>query len=645
MSSRLWRAVAIGFVLSCSKGSSDAGPTGPAPAASVTVTPTVASIWHGGAQQLTATVKDAAGNALTARTVAWSTSNPNTAVVNRSTGVVTGMADGTATITATVGEQVGTALVTVTTPVATVNVAPYVASIPIAATQRFLAILKDVAGNTLEGRSAVWSTSDASIAAVNSVTGIASGVAAGTAMISATAEGKTASATLTVTTPVASVAVSPSSASILVGGQQQFAATIVNSLGIGLIGRVATWTSSNPNIAFVNSYTGVVTGMADGTATIVAAADGRTGSATVTVSTPVASVTVAPGSTNLLVGTTQQYAVTVSDANGTPLAGRPVAWSTGDASIAIVGSGTGIATAVGAGTTTITATCGGKTGSGTLTVPNPVASVTVTPASVSTWPGGTQQFSATLADASGNTLTGRTVAWSVSNPNIATVSSSTGLATGVSDGVVTVTASAEGKTGSATLTVSTPVASVTVSPSAPSVVAGTTRQLAATVKDAAGNTLTGRAVTWSTGNASVATVNGATGVVTGVSSGITTISATSDGKTGHATVTVLAPVATVTVSPATASIAAGGTQLFTATLKDADGNTLTGRIVTWSTSAMGVATVNSSTGLATGVSAGTATITATAEGKTGGGTVTVGALSDIPGPVQYELLFTVRTLR
>jgi alpha-tubulin suppressor-like RCC1 family protein len=86
-----------------------------------------------------------------------------------------------------------------------------------------------------------------------------------------------------------------------------------------------------------------------------------------------------------------------------------------------------------------------------------------------------------------------------------------------------------------------------------------------------------------------------------------------------------APVATVTVAPPTATIGIGGTQSFSATLKDEAGNTLTGRTVTWSTSNPGVASIDANTGIATGVSAGTAVITATSEGKTGNATITVSA--------------------
>src|SRR5437773_1679333 len=90
--------------------------------------------------------------------------------------------------------------------------------------------------------------------------------------------------------------------------------------------------------------------------------------------------------------------------------------------------------------------------------------------------------------------------------------------------------------------------------------------------------------------------------------------ATSEGKSGTAALTVTTvPVASVTVSPATASVPAGQTMQLAATPKDANGNSLSGRTISWSSGSTAVATVSAS-GLVTGVAAGAATITATAEG-------------------------------
>ncbi|HUF50970.1 MAG TPA: Ig-like domain-containing protein, partial [Longimicrobiales bacterium] len=135
------------------------------------------------------------------------------------------------------------------------------------------------------------------------------------------------------------------------------------------------------------------------------------------------------------------------------------------------------------------------------------------------------------------------------------------------------------------------------------------------------NALTGRPVTWSSSNTAVATVS-STGLVSGVAQGSATITATSEGKSGIAALTVIPVVATVTVSPATASITVGSSRQLTATPRDAAGNALTGRAVTWSSSNTAVATV-SSTGLVSGVAQGSATITATSEGASGTSSITV----------------------
>ena len=166
-----------------------------------------------------------------------------------------------------------------------------------------------------------------------------------------------------------------------------------------------------------------------------------------------------------------------------------------------------------------------------------------------------------------------------------------------------------------------PVASVTVTPATSSGTVGQTVQLTATTKDASGNTLSGRTVTWASTNTAVATVS-ATGLVTLTGAGTTSISATSEGVSGQASVTAKAAVAAVTVTPATASGTVGGPVQLTATTRDASGAILTGRTITWASNSPSIATVNAS-GLVSMVGAGSATISATSEGKTGSAAVTV----------------------
>src|SRR3989441_144524 len=178
-----------------------------------------------------------------------------------------------------------------------------------------------------------------------------------------------------------------------------------------------------------------------------------------------------------------------------------------------------------------------------------------------------------------------------------------------------------------------PVAAVTVTPPTATIGVGQTAQYLAITRDAFGNPLGGRTVTWSSSNPAVATVNG-TGQATGVAVGAATLTATSEGKSGTAAITVTAPpppapVASVTVTPAPASVPTGQTVQLTATLKDANGNTLTGRTVSWASSNPAVATVTGS-GLVSGGTTGAATITATSETVSGTSALTVtGAASSV----------------
>jgi alpha-tubulin suppressor-like RCC1 family protein len=250
--------------------------------------------------------------------------------------------------------------------------------------------------------------------------------------------------------------------------------------------------------------------------------------------------------------------------------------------------------------------------------PAPVASVAIVPGAASVVIGRATQLAATTKDAAGNVLTGRAVAWTTSAAAVATVDAN-GLVTGVTAGTANIVATSEGKSAQAAITVSlVPVASVTVTPNAPTVKVGATVTLAATAKDDQGIVLADRVIAWSSSAPTVATIDATTGVVTGVAAGTATLTATSEGKSGATTVTVSAtvkPVATITITSAPDTLEAYSSELMAAVLRDADGNVLTGRDVRWTVSSAAIAAIDPLQGMLTGVDRGTVIVTATSEGK------------------------------
>ena len=613
------------------------------PAATVVLSPSSLRVPRGLTGALAAEVRNAAGVPLTdRRSVSWSSSAPLVAIVSAD-GAITGVANGTATITATVEGVSGTATVAVVDPVSAVLVTPATATLVVRGTQQLTASARDAKGAALTGRPVVWSSSNAAVATV-SAAGVVTGIAAGSANITATVEGIEAVATVTVVQPVATVQVSPPQSNLFVGRTLQVTASARDASGAALTGRAVTWSSSDPTVATITA-TGLVTAVAAGSVTITATVEGIEGTASFTIvplPAGVTGVTVAPTTVSLFTGRTRTITATVSQPAGAPTA--TVTYGSAEPTVATV-SNTGVITGVAAGTATITvtATAAGnanvsaatQTATVEVTVePMPVASVQITPGTTNLIVGGTQQLVATVRDSTGAALTGRVATWSSSNTAVATVNA-TGLVTAVSVGSATLTVTVEGARGTALVSVAplpAAITSLTVSPNAQNLIVGQTRAITpVVVKPAAAPVAT---LTYGTTAPDVATVS-STGVITAVAPGtaIVTVTATAAGNTSFSAatmtetvlVTVAAAVASVQVSPGTASLMAGTTQQLTTTVRDSTGALLTGRSVAWTTSSASVATVNAS-GLVTAVAVGTATITATVGGVPGTATITVASL-------------------
>lgn len=243
--------------------------------------------------------------------------------------------------------------------------------------------------------------------------------------------------------------------------------------------------------------------------------------------------------------------------------------------------------------------------------------VTVSPSTASIPVGVTELFKATAkySDGSAADVT-RTASWKAANKAVASIDSS-GQVTAVAKGSTTVTATLSSVSGTAAIAVRV-VKSIAVLPASASVFAGATRQFTATATYLNGTTANvTKMATWKAANREVATTN-STGLVSGVASGSTTLTATIGSIRGTATVKVAAnTVKAISVSPSPESFAMGTTKQFTATAIYSDGaRTNVTKTATWKAENVEVATINSS-GLATGVASGSTTVTASFKSTTG----------------------------
>jgi gliding motility-associated-like protein len=438
-----------------------------------------------------------------------------------------------------------------TVAVTGVTMSPTTASVAVGSTQQLTAT---IAPANATNQNVTWTSSNTAVATVGT-SGIVTAVSAGTATITVTtADGsKTATSVITASTvAVTGVSISPTTATISIGGAaQQLTATLAPA---NASNKSVTWTSSNTAVATV-SAAGLVTAVAAGTATItVKTADGsKTSTATITVNSAIT------------------FTVYFSPPAGWGTGIKIYWWSALPSGVLADGTWPGVSmsgpingyysyTFTNVTSTNLIFNDGsnqtanlnrGTTGwylNGTWYNTNPgtpiaVTGVTVSPTTATLATGATQQLTATIAPSN---ATNTAVSWSSSNTAVATVSS-TGLVTAVAAGAATITVTtADGsKTATSAVTVSAiSVTGVTVSPTTASLATGATQQLIATV---APTNATNKAVTWSSSNTGVATVN-TTGLVTAVTAGTATITVTTQNgsKTATCAITVTASGGTTT---------------------------------------------------------------------------------------------------
>ena len=260
-------------------------------------------------------------------------------------------------------------------PLTSITVAFANPSVSVGATDQFTATGTYSNGTTQNITGQVtWSSSNTALVTINA-SGLATGVAAGSATIQASLSGVNGSVQVTVTAAtLQSIAVTAPSLSIAQGTTDQFTATGTYSNGTtqNLTSQV-TWSSSNTAVATI-SASGLASSTSAGSTTIQASLSGINGSAQLTVtSATLQSIAVTATSLSIAQGTTDQFTATGTYSNGSMQnLTSQATWTSSNTAVATI-SASGLATSAAAGSTTIQASLSGINGSAQLTVTLPTS--------------------------------------------------------------------------------------------------------------------------------------------------------------------------------------------------------------------------------------------------------------------------------
>ena len=614
----------------------------PATLVVIDLTPTNASVANGLSTRFVATgvyTDNSVHDISTSAT--WSSSVNSVASISNTpgtSGVTTATNPGATMISATLGAVSASTTLTVTSAsLVSIEVTPTNPSIANGLSEALQAtgIYTDHSTHDLTS-SVTWSSSATGVASVSNApgsNGLAATASPGATAITATLGAISGTTNLTVTAAtLVSLGVTPANSSIAKGLKSQFTAvgTYTDSSMQNLTAQVQ-WSSSDPTVATVSNalgYDGLGVALNPGSVTITATLAGVSASTVLTV-TPatLVSIGVTPANPSIANGLSSQFMATgVYTDNSTQDLTTSVAWTCSDSSVASISNASashGLATGVSPGTVTITAASGTISAATNLTItPAALVSIALIPANPSIADGTQQQFAATgtYTDASTHDVTAA-VTWSSSDITVATISNasgSSGLASSLRQGSVTITATLGTIAGATGLTI-TPAAlvSIAVIPSNASIANGTGQQFAATgtYTDNSTQPLT-TSVNWSSSDTAVASISNApgfNGLASSTGQGTATITATLGSMSGSTGLTVTAAtLVSIAITPLTPSITDGTTRQFTATGTYTDNSTqnLTAS-VTWASTDTTIASISNaagSSGLATAVGVGTTSI-------------------------------------
>ncbi|MGC4114095.1 MAG: Ig-like domain-containing protein [Myxococcales bacterium] len=610
--------------------------TGPA-IKSLALNPTETTIPLGGTATFSAvaTYSDNSTEVVTAK-AAWTSSDTAIAPPGTESGTYVGRAEGTVTAKATYQGLDATAKLTVNgAQLLRIEVSPPLLILPLKTSLNLKAVaVYDDASTADVTDQASWTSSQPGIASVTtgaSPRGLVTGLAAGDATVTASFNGKSAAASVTVTTAeITSVELTPPSMQLAKGTTGTFQATALFTGGIPPqdVTLFATWSTADSKIASLVSGTpGKVKGEAVGSTKATATFLSKSGSADVKVTAAtLSSIAVNPAKQTVPKGSTASFNAvgTYSDGSTQDIT-TAVTWTSSDgkvASISNVAGSQGQAKALSPGPSTITAKLDGVSGTAALNVTAAeVVTLTVAPdfSAIAKGTTGILAATATFTDLSSLDVTDQADWTSTDNTiaSVSTLSSPRGVVAGVKTGQVTITAAFGGKQATATVIV-TPatLVSITLDPLDPTIAKGTKLQMHATGKYSDGNTQdVTTLVTWTITDltiASVSNASGSKGLVTALAAGKTEVKASLSGVSAKTTLTVTpATLEKLLVAPASLTLDYKGQQQLVATAFYSDGTSV---VVTdstdWTSDDPTIASVTS------GVATGRGMVTGNRQGKT-----------------------------
>jgi parallel beta-helix repeat protein len=534
----------------------------------ILISPSSASLTAGGSQTYTAQSFDSAGNPLADVTAFTTfTITPDGSCLGA---VCTATRAGPHTIT---GDDLGmTSAATLTVnpgPLDHLALAPASSGISAGGSQAYTADGRDQYDNSLGD---VTSTTTFTIAPNGSCAGaVCTASTAGAHTVTGTKAGKTGAATLNVTGgSIDHLVLSPASATISSGGSQTYTATAFDSSNNSLGDATSATTFT---IAPDGSCTSATcTATTPGPHIVTGTDAGETGTAALSVTAvTVDHIVISPASSSIVTGGSQAYTAQAFDSSNNSL-GDATAQTT--FTIAPDGSCTGATcTATKSGAHTVTGTDGGISATASLQVnASTMDHIVISPSSATITAGGSQAYTAEAFDNSNNSLGDATAQTTFTIAPDGSCTAATCTAT--TAGPHTVTGTDAGKTSAVTLTVNAgPVDHLVLTPASATITAGGSKSYVARTADQYGNIISD--VTPATTFTIAPDGSCTAAICTASTAGAHTVTGTSSGKTGAATLQVNAgPLDHITVSPSTATVSLGGSQTYTAQGFDAANNSL-----------------------------------------------------------------------